>query len=446
LAAAALLCALYFADLNGMGLISTDEPRYADIGRAMAQTGDLITPRLWGQPWFEKPPLLYWLIAAGFHAGLGPELAPRLPVALLSLAFLAFYWDRLRRLWDERVAWCSVAILATTAGWVALSGIAVADIPLAVFFSAAVLLALERRHTPAAASLGLAVLAKSLVGPVLFLPVLALDSRRLRDWLRPGPILAFLAIALPWHLLCLARNGPEFLRVLFVQQQFGRFATLERQHGQPWWFYLPVALLVLYPWFPLLAVASREWRAPRVRVLIAVVVFGFVFFSAAENKLPGYLMPLVPSACALMGIGLARREKPERAVILPVALLGIVPAAGRALPGAIANGLRAAPVSAADIAIGCAALAIVGAASAAILKNRAVGAAFVLTAAAFLWLKVSTYPALDQSATGRPLWLREHPECVTTGNRGLDYSLNYYAGQDLPRCALLDPSPARVVR
>jgi 4-amino-4-deoxy-L-arabinose transferase-like glycosyltransferase len=446
LAAAALLCALYFADLNGMGLISTDEPRYADIGRAMARTGDLITPRLWGRPWFEKPPLLYWMIAAGFKAGLGPELAPRFPVALLSLAFLVFYWDRLRRLWDERVAWCSVAILATTAGWVALSGIAVADIPLAVFFSAAVLLALERRYTLAAASLGLAVLAKSLVGPVLFLPVLALDFRRWRDWLKPAPVIAFFAIALPWHLLCFARNGGEFPRVLFVQQQFGRFATLERQHGQPWWFYLPVALLVLYPWFPLLAVASREWRMPRVRVLMAVVAFGFAFFSASQNKLPGYLLPLVPSACALMGIGLASRDKPERAMILPIALLGIVPAASRAIPAAIANGLRAAPVSAAEIALGCAALAILGVAGAAILKSKAVGPAFVLAAAAFLWLKVSTYSALDQSATGRPLWLREHPECAATGNRGLDYSLDYYAGQDLPRCAVLDPSPARVVR
>ena len=157
-AAALLLCVLYLADLSGMGLVSKDEPRYADIGRAMARTGDLTTPRLWGEPWFEKPPLLYWMIAAGFKAGLGPELAPRLPVALLSLCFLVFFWDRLRRIWDLPVASFSVVILATTAGWVALSGVAITDIPMAVFFSAAVLLALQepkRNLTLAAASLGL---------------------------------------------------------------------------------------------------------------------------------------------------------------------------------------------------------------------------------------------------------------------------------------------------
>ena len=87
---------LYLTSLTAMGMYSTDEPRYADIGRAMARTGDWITPHLWGQPWFEKPPLLYWMTAAGFRAGLGTDLAPRLPMALLSVAFLAFFWWRLR--------------------------------------------------------------------------------------------------------------------------------------------------------------------------------------------------------------------------------------------------------------------------------------------------------------------------------------------------------------
>ena len=67
-----LLGALYLADLTGMGIVGPDEPRYAAIGRAMAQTGDWVTPRLWGMPWFEKPALLYWMTATGFTAGLGP--------------------------------------------------------------------------------------------------------------------------------------------------------------------------------------------------------------------------------------------------------------------------------------------------------------------------------------------------------------------------------------
>src|SRR5579862_7835041 len=103
---------LYFFGVTAAGVIGPDEPRYAAIGRAMAQTGDWVTPRLWGSPWFEKPALLYWMTAAGFRLGLGPDLAPRLPVALLSVAFLAFFWSRVRVEWGARVAWFAMGMLS----------------------------------------------------------------------------------------------------------------------------------------------------------------------------------------------------------------------------------------------------------------------------------------------------------------------------------------------
>src|SRR5579863_3611863 len=95
--AVSALFVLYFFGLNRTGLLGPDEPRYAAIGREMAETGDWITPRLYGKPWFEKPALLYWLTAAGFNAGLGDDLAPRLPVAVVSAGFLIFYFFNLRR-------------------------------------------------------------------------------------------------------------------------------------------------------------------------------------------------------------------------------------------------------------------------------------------------------------------------------------------------------------
>ena len=49
---------VYFFDLSAAGLLGPDEPRYAWIAREMAFSGDWITPRLWGAPWFEKPALI----------------------------------------------------------------------------------------------------------------------------------------------------------------------------------------------------------------------------------------------------------------------------------------------------------------------------------------------------------------------------------------------------
>ncbi len=195
---------------------------------------------------------------------MGPDLAPRLPVALLSFAFLAFFWWRLRSEWDARVAFCSTAMLATSAGWLTYSHIAVTDLPLSVFFCAAVLLSIpwiarqERAGlTAAAACLGLAALAKGLVPLVLFLPVFAFGWRRLSDWLRPGPLLAFSVCALPWYILCLMRNGSDFPRVLFMEQTFGRFASAALKHAQPPWFYLPD-----FPAAALPMVSDTDFDAP----------------------------------------------------------------------------------------------------------------------------------------------------------------------------------------
>jgi 4-amino-4-deoxy-L-arabinose transferase-like glycosyltransferase len=436
----ALLCALYLSNLSAMGLVSTDEPRYADIGRAMARTCDWVTPHLWGHPWFEKPALLYWMIAVGFKAGLGPELAPRLPVALMGSFFLLFYWFRLKALWDARTASYSTAILATSVGWLGYSHAAITDIPVSVLFSAAVLLAITKdgeapRRTLIAAMLGLATLAKSLFPLVLFVPVIALDYRQIRAWLRPAPVLMFAAVSLPWHVLCFARNGNEFLKVLFVEHQFGRFTSGAIQHGQRWWFYIPVLLLLLYPWFPLLIVATRERRDPRTRVLLAVVVFGFLFISASVNKLPGYLLPLLPSICALIGVGLAKTKRASPLLAACMLLLGLLRPAASVLPTALASGLRASTVPWSRFPLWMGAGLLAGILIAIVFRKNSVLAAAGFTAVCLLCFQISVFPDIDRAASARPRWLAEHPQCQPDVRRAVEYGMNYYAERELPRCS-----------
>ena len=191
---AALLA--YFTYLYGLsivGIMGADEPRYAAISRQMAQSGNWITPRLWGQPWFEKPALLYWLQGIAFRLGLGPELAPRLPVALCAVAFLIFFWWILWREFSCVSAWMSTLILATMGGYLGYSQVGHMDLLLTATFGAAMLLALpwiakgDTRYLPlSAVLLGLAVLAKSGVGLVLMLPLLWWGRRRLADLLPPA--------------------------------------------------------------------------------------------------------------------------------------------------------------------------------------------------------------------------------------------------------------------
>jgi len=441
-AAAILIGCLYFANLSGTGLVSKDEPRYADIARAMARTGDWILPKLWGEPWFEKPPLLYWLGALGFSARLGPELAPRLPVAVLSIAFLAFFWSRLRRIWNERVANFAVGMLATSAGWLAYSHVAVTDLPLAALFTAAVLFWIEGSTGWAAAALGCAVLAKSLVPLILFVSVLAVDFSRRKEWLRPKPFLIFFAVALPWHIVAYIRGGYEWFRVLFLEQQFGRYFTPERQHVQPWWYYVPVLLLLLFPWFTLMPLALRGQRDRGAKILLAVCGFGFVFFSSGLNKLPGYVLPLVPALCALIALGLDRAAEASRLVVLVVLLLGALPFAAAVVPQALGTKLSAVALPWRQLVPWLVAAAIISVILFFLPRNLAFPAAFGLAACGFLWFQFAVFPAIDQLASARPVWLKTHPNCAPESDRGLEYGLNYYAGRALPPCGILNPARA----
>jgi 4-amino-4-deoxy-L-arabinose transferase-like glycosyltransferase len=453
LAAIGMVCALYLADLTGMGMVGPDEPRYAAIGRAMARSGDWVTPRLWGQPWFEKPPLLYWMTAAGFRLGLDPDLAPRLPVALLSLVFLWFFWWRIGIEWGRRAAFCATAMLATSAGWLTYSHVAVTDLPMAAFFSAAVLLSMpwiargERTGLAAAAAcLGLATLAKGLVPLLLFLPVLVLGWRHLRDWLRPGPIAAFAVCALPWYLLITLRHGREFLRVFFVEQQFARLGSAVLQHVQPFWYYVPIFLLLICPWIALPGLVPVWRKDPRVRVLAAVVIFGFIFFSAALNKLPGYLIPLLPAAFALAGIGVSRVNRAALATLPSMMLLGILPVASGIAPGILAHGLSSSHIPWTSALLWLMAACAAGWILVRITPAHALDVTAGLAVIGFLWFQFATFPGFDAAASARPEWLRNHPECSSSPSRNLRYGLSYYAQKEIPDCTVLDPSGTRVVR
>lgn len=290
--ASAALVLLYFYGLTRSGLLGPDEPRYAAIGRAMARTGDAITPRLWGHAWFEKPPLLYWMTAVAFKAGLSQDLAPRLPVALMSVVFLVYFFLSLQRLFSRRTAVYAVTILATSAGWLALSHVAVPDLPMSVAFAASMLLVMgesesRARSWPlAGVLLGLAILAKGLVPLVLFLPAIWLRRREPRYLSLLLAVAA--AVAAPWYVLVTLRNGSAFLDDFFWKQQFARFTSGALLHDRPFWFYLPVFLAGLFPWTPflLLLFSKALYRQRHATFLLAWFAFGFVFFSSRVASCP----------------------------------------------------------------------------------------------------------------------------------------------------------------
>jgi len=410
----------------------------------MAATGDWITPRLWGDPWFEKPALLYWMTAAGFRAGLDPDLAPRLPVAIVSVAFLIYFFVALRREFGDRAASYATVILGTSAGWLAFSHVAVTDLPMSAALAGAMLAVMGGRGRAfAGALLGLAVLAKGLVPLALFLPALWFWRKRVPDLL--VLLSVAVAVAVPWYLLATIRNGVPFLEEFFLKHHFERFLTGALQHEQSFWFYVPILVAGFFPWSPMLLLLfeKRMYKDTRVMLLLGWLAWGFLFFSVSRNKLPGYLLPLFPAAAALIGIALAeaksRTVKMVCLIAACAALLFLIPAIQEVLPQALVSGLARGgflflpliwifPVVL--ITLLCGFLEAKG------RREWAVGTIALLTAIAVVRLVWEVYPVLDRQASARAKW-RSNPDsitCVSNDNRSLRYGLSYYAGRSLPDC------------
>lgn len=437
-----VLFLLYFFGIDQVGLLGPDEPRYASIGREMARSGDWVTPRLNGEKWFEKPALLYWMTAAAYQAGLDDDLAPRVPVAAMSAAFLIFFFWIVRTEFGVDTAAYSTIILATCAGWLAYGQISVPDLPLAATFSVAMLLCLRpgiRRAALAGIFLGLAVLAKALVPLVLAAPLLW--KRRFRELLTIAA--TCLVVAAPWYILCTMRNGPPFWQDLIVKQHFTRFTSNVLAHGQPFWYYAPVLLGALFPWTPLLLPVFRREVITDSRqfFLLLWAALGFVFFSLPPNKLPGYLLPILPALAVLMGIRLTQ-IKNARTYVMAVALLMIlIPMVGEILPRALLVGLRGVKVSnslywapvAVAVAIGARQLEQAGRRRYAIAL---LGAVLLLSVVFF---KAWVYPRLESTYSARYVWRkierRQYETCIEDISRNWIYGLNFYSERPLPPCS-----------
>jgi 4-amino-4-deoxy-L-arabinose transferase-like glycosyltransferase len=345
-----------FSHLGALGLTGPDEPRYAWIARAMARTGDWVTPRLYGNPWFEKPVLYYWAAAIGFRLHLSDEWAARLPSAVAALiAALCIGWlaQRLesadsgdgggsRRFCPWSPSLLAPLIFATSVAAIGFARAATPD----MLFAASVTLAMAAATTilqdagalraparsnsrpretnaPAAllfgAFIGLAVLAKGPAGIVLAGGAVLIWAIATKRWaatfrlLHPYAIVSFCVVALPWYVLCAVRN-PLFLHVFIFQQNFERYVTPMFHHPQPFWFFVPITLMAILPWTAFLTPVGvdalgryreKKWRDSPAFFFGCWALFPVLFFSFSESKLPSYILPAIPALALVIAIFLA---------------------------------------------------------------------------------------------------------------------------------------------
>jgi 4-amino-4-deoxy-L-arabinose transferase-like glycosyltransferase len=477
---AATLYVCYFSHLGAIGFVGPDEPRYAWIARDMMESGDWVTPRLYGKPWFEKPPLLYWSAGLAFKWFGVSEAAARLPSALSALlATLALAWLALQLYGCETARWL-LLLLPTTVGMIGFSHAAATDMPFSAMLTiamvcAAVVLGLTRNeHTPILPRtpwlalalfgffLGLAVLAKGpaaiiLSGGAIFF--WALFTKRWRDAFRllhPVAVASFCLTALPWYILCTRRNS-DFFRVFIIEHNFKRFLTPEFQHVQPFWYYIPVVLIAIFPWSVLLismvchaAYSFREsrWANSKSLLLAFWALLPLVFFSFSRSKLPGYILPALPPLTALaarnLSLGFQQSVASARWVAIAVSMLLMVPAGvlwhfELIHPAGVGFQLQQTPLLGASLSALAGFFALILA-----LWNRT-QAAFLIVLITTLFSLTAIHRALKEAGAqnlsvrsnveaARNYWTDFAPNRTSSFklSRGDQYGLNFYMRHEVP--------------
>jgi len=318
-----------FFRLGSLPLTGADEPRYARIAQEMHDRGDWVTPTLEAKPWLEKPPLYYWLTIPFYSAFQSPETAARVAPALCALiSALAIFW--LASAAVSRLAGLtSATILLTSLGLAGFGRSASTDMPFTCFFTLAmaVLAAAVRKDIgmkalTAYVFLGLAILAKGPVALILAagigLSFWLLHERGgvLRRWHVAAGIIVAAAVSIPWFWLAFRENGFAFISTFFINHNLARYVTDIHHHSQPFYYYLPVLLALVFPWSGWLAVLVsksplkalrryREWDPLTVFLALWFLV-PVVFFSLSDSKLAGYILPSLPPLALLLGIRVSR--------------------------------------------------------------------------------------------------------------------------------------------
>lgn len=299
---------LFFFNLGSIPLLDPDEPVYAETPKEMLAFADLVSPRIYGEYWYDKPPLYYWLVAGAFQVFGVNEFSARFPSAFLGLLTVMYVYWSAKRHFGSRAAVASALILATSIEFFYLTKAAVTDITLNFCLTVALLSFLEKRYSLFYIFAGLATLAKGPVGILFpgailfFYFLLTRQWRQIKEMKVLHGIMLYAATALPWYIMMYGIHGSPFVETFIGFHNITRFTSPEHA-GVTWYYFIPVLILGFFPWTAVMVQsvwASMTKRGNDRNALLFLNIwtwFIFLFFTVSRTKLVSYILPMfVPLA------------------------------------------------------------------------------------------------------------------------------------------------------
>ena len=293
------------------------ESNYALTAKEMVASGDYLSPRIFGNYWYDKPAFFYWeMIASCLIFGVN-EFALRFPSAVMGLLSLTLLYFFARRLYGHRTALLAGGLFASSVGFWYVGKAIITDMTLFFFMSATLVsfyLGYESgkrvRYYAAFFFAGLAVLTKGPIGfllPGLLLAVylvLRKDAKELLHLHWGGGMILFLLVGGSWYYAMYSLHGAVFLETFFGTHNFLRATVSEHPGQNVWYYYILIFLASFLPWsLPLIyRTAKHLWRekdaalrrvfAEKDTLFLLVWALGTILvYQCMATKYPTYTFP-----------------------------------------------------------------------------------------------------------------------------------------------------------
>ncbi len=326
---------IFGLNLGGVALRDWDEGIAAQVSREIWR-GKLnwLYPTIGGMPYFNKPPLVHWLIGLCFAVGGVSEWTARLIPAMLTAASVPLLYAIGRELFPRRsIAIFSALVYLTLLPVVRHGRLAMLDGAVLCFLLGAMWCLLRSRRDlryalGAGIGFGLICLTKGVMLGLLLGAIgclfLVWDTPRLltSGYLWGGLAIGTLPVA-AWYFAQWVHYGQEFINTNLVSQSFRRIGETVGNHKGPPWYYLLKILESAWPWqlFWLqglrLTWENRSFAGPKL--ILVWSGFYILAISVMNTKLPWYILPIYPAFALAVGSYLAEvweqmevREEPEK--------------------------------------------------------------------------------------------------------------------------------------
>lgn len=295
------------------------EGRWAVIARSMLRSGNLLSPALGIQNYWDKPLLSYWqILPLAYIHGDVSEFVARFPSFVWAVVMLLLTYHLAKRWFGEQTALISMGILATSYGFVFWGRNAQVEMTNA----AMILLCLwyflkhksDHRYTWVYVLSIMMALGSNMKGllvyAVPFFCIVLLSAIK-RDWSWIPPLRVLVTSCLLSLAVFLAIPAIASIRLatweplhMVWRENVLRFFGLH-DHKDPFYTYFIMIFYFAAPWSLVLPVAIIHFfqgvRRRLSQLPEALILFGgiFLFFTLSGSRRPYYLLPILPFVAIL---------------------------------------------------------------------------------------------------------------------------------------------------